>query len=61
MSGHLRAAGAGAATAPPTATPRWGMEELRFTNLLGGALAAVSSAVVASFYGVFGTSPARQS
>jgi hypothetical protein len=37
------------------------MEELRFTNLLGGALAAVSSAVVASFYGVFGTSPARQS
>jgi hypothetical protein len=31
------------------------MEELRVTNLLGGALAAVSGAVVASFFGVFGT------
>src|SRR5919204_2330446 len=31
------------------------MEELRVTNLLGGALAAVSGAVVASFLGVFGT------
>jgi hypothetical protein len=31
------------------------MEELRVTNLLGGALAAISGAVVASFFGVFGT------
>jgi hypothetical protein len=31
------------------------MEELRITNLLGGALAAISGAVVASFFGVFGT------
>jgi ABC-type Fe3+-siderophore transport system permease subunit len=31
------------------------MEELRVTNLLGGALAAISGAVVASFLGVFGT------
>jgi hypothetical protein len=31
------------------------MEELRVTNLLGGALAAASCAVVASFFGVFGT------
>jgi hypothetical protein len=31
------------------------MEELRVTNLLGGALAAVSGAVVASVFGVFGT------
>jgi hypothetical protein len=31
------------------------MEELRATNLLGGALAAISGAVVASFFGVFGT------
>jgi hypothetical protein len=31
------------------------MEELRVTNLLGGALAAITGAVVASFFGVFGT------
>jgi hypothetical protein len=31
------------------------MEELRVTNLLGGALAAISGAVIASFFGVFGT------
>jgi hypothetical protein len=31
------------------------MEELRVTNLLGGALAAISGAVVASFLGIFGT------
>jgi hypothetical protein len=31
------------------------MDELRVTNLLGGALAAISGAVVASFLGVFGT------
>jgi hypothetical protein len=31
------------------------MEELRVTNLLGGALAAISGAVVASFFGIFGT------
>jgi hypothetical protein len=31
------------------------MEELRVTNLLGGALAAISGAVVASLFGVFGT------
>ena len=31
------------------------MEELRVTNLLGSALAAISGAVVASFLGVFGT------
>jgi hypothetical protein len=31
------------------------MDELRVTNLLGGALAAISGAVVASFFGVFGT------
>jgi hypothetical protein len=31
------------------------MEELRVTNLLGGALAAISGAIVASFFGVFGT------
>jgi hypothetical protein len=31
------------------------MEELRVTNLLGGALAAISGAVVASFFGVLGT------
>jgi hypothetical protein len=31
------------------------MEELRITNLLGGALAAISGAIVASFLGVFGT------
>jgi hypothetical protein len=31
------------------------MEELRVTNLLGSALAAISGAVVASFFGVFGT------
>jgi hypothetical protein len=31
------------------------MEELRVTNLLGGALAAISGAFVASFFGVFGT------
>jgi hypothetical protein len=31
------------------------MEELRVTNLLGGALAAISGGVVASFFGVFGT------
>jgi hypothetical protein len=30
------------------------MEELRVTNLLGGALAAISGAVIASFFGVFG-------
>jgi hypothetical protein len=30
------------------------MEELRVTNLLGGALAAISGAVVASVFGVFG-------
>jgi hypothetical protein len=31
------------------------MEELRVTNLLGGALAAITGAVVASIFGVFGT------
>jgi hypothetical protein len=31
------------------------MDQLRVTNLLGGALAAISGAVVASFFGVFGT------
>jgi hypothetical protein len=31
------------------------MDELRVTNLLGGAFAAISGAVVASFFGVFGT------
>jgi hypothetical protein len=31
------------------------MEQLRVSELLGGALAAVSGAVVASFFGVFGT------
>ena len=31
------------------------MEQLCVTNLLGGALAAISGAVVASFFGVFGT------
>jgi hypothetical protein len=31
------------------------MEQLRVTNLLGGALAAISGAIVASFFGVFGT------
>jgi hypothetical protein len=31
------------------------MEELRVTNLLGGALAAISGAVVASFFGILGT------
>ena len=31
------------------------MEELRVTNLLGGALAAVSGAIVASFFGIFRT------
>jgi hypothetical protein len=31
------------------------MEQLRVPNLLGGALAAISGAVVASFLGVFGT------
>jgi len=31
------------------------MEELRVANLRGGALAAISGAVVASFFGVFGT------
>jgi hypothetical protein len=31
------------------------MEELRVTNLLGSALAAITGAVVASFFGVFGT------
>jgi hypothetical protein len=31
------------------------MDELRVTNLLGGALAAITGAVVASFFGVFGT------
>jgi hypothetical protein len=31
------------------------MEQLRVPNLLGGALAAISGAVVASFFGVFGT------
>ena len=31
------------------------MEQLRVTNLLGGALAAISGAVIASFFGVFGT------
>jgi hypothetical protein len=30
------------------------MDELRVTNLLGGALAAISGAVIASFFGVFG-------
>lgn len=31
------------------------MEQLRVPNLLGGALAAISGAVVASLFGVFGT------
>jgi hypothetical protein len=31
------------------------MEQLRVPNLLGAALAAVSGAVVASFFGIFGT------
>jgi hypothetical protein len=31
------------------------MEQLRVPNLLGGALAAISGAVAASFFGVFGT------
>ena len=31
------------------------MEQLRVPDLLGGALAAISGAVVASFFGVFGT------
>jgi hypothetical protein len=35
------------------------MEQLRVTNLLGGALAAIGGAVVASFFGVLGPSPAR--
>jgi hypothetical protein len=34
------------------------MEELRITNLLGGALAAISGAVVASFFGSLAPSPA---
>jgi hypothetical protein len=34
------------------------MEELRVTNLLGGALAAISGAVVASSSGSLGPSPA---
>src|SRR5919197_982515 len=31
------------------------MEQLRVPNLLGGALASISGAVVSSFFGVFGT------
>ena len=49
---------ANAVTPPPTPNVQGGMEELRVTNLLGGALAAISGAVDASFLGVSGTSPA---
>src|SRR6266511_787309 len=40
---------------PPTPTCRCGMEQLRVPRLLAGALAAVTGAVVASFFGVEGT------
>src|SRR4029450_4127772 len=44
-----------AAPPSPTRTARCGMEQLRIPKLLAGALAAVSGAVVASFFGVEGT------
>src|SRR4029453_9426964 len=44
-----------AAPPSPTRTSRCGMEQLRIPKLLAGALAAVSGAVVASFFGVEGT------
>src|SRR6266566_3253121 len=40
---------------PPTPTRRCGMEQLRVPKLLAGGLAAVTGAVVASFFGVDGT------
>src|SRR6266511_207186 len=40
---------------PPTPTCRCGMEQLRVPRLLAGALAAVTAAVVASFFGAEGT------
>src|SRR6266508_617822 len=54
--GSGRARGPHTATPPsPTPTSRCGMEQLHVPKLLAGALAAVSGAVVASFFGIEGT------
>jgi hypothetical protein len=45
----------GSAAVPQPQTRRCGMDQLRVPKLLAGALAAVTAAVVASFFGVDGT------